>query len=226
MSGSNMFKNETLSVKTFKVKKSAPTATDTDATTSPSKSSNNENNSHNSLPVKQSIAIALASKLNKKNTTTSTLSSQQHQHGGNDIELPKLIPIASEPVGSSFKEQLFNESLHPVLAPYEGDHFMNSDILLDTPNIVEDVEESILANAVVSSVFTLFTQKDVLKGGAGRAYLYLSNHVSLKIGRAPVPSQLQVTLGLWYLWLRFDNLWVRLVSSQYLSYTSRFARVR
>lgn len=133
-----------LSVKTFKIKKSTA-ATDTTETTtsSPSKSSNIDTNSHNSLPVKQSIAIALASKLNKKNTTS---------HSGNDVELPRLVPIATDPTDSNaFKEQFISESLHPVLASLDGDHFMpNSDLLLDTSNMVEDVEESILASAVVS----------------------------------------------------------------------------
>lgn len=128
-----------LSVKTFKIKKSTTATTDVDAT-SPSKSSNIDSNSHNSLPVKQSIAIALASKLNKKNTTS---------HSGNDVELPKLVPIASELTCSPFKEHLFSESLHSI--PFDGDHFMpNDDAMLDTSNIVEDVEESILASAVVS----------------------------------------------------------------------------
>lgn len=123
-------------MKTFKIKKSTAT-TDVEAT-SPSKLSNIDNNSHNSLPVKQSIAIALASKLNKKNTTSHS-----------DVELPKLIPIASEATCNPFKEQLLNESLHSV--SFEGEHFMpNNDVLLDTSNIVEDVEESILASAVVS----------------------------------------------------------------------------
>lgn len=128
-------------MKTFKIKKSTA-ATDVEAT-SPSKSSNIDSNSHNSLPVKQSIAIALASKLNKKNTTT---------HSGHDVELPKLIPIASEAATCSpFKEQFLNESLQPVVS-FEGqEHFMPmNDVLLDNSNIVEDVEESILASAVVS----------------------------------------------------------------------------
>lgn len=128
-------------MKTFKIKKSTAT-TDADTSSSPSKSSNIDTNSHSSLPVKQSIAIALASKLNKKNTAS---------HSGNDVELPRLIPIASEPTADPFKEQLIGESLHPVLASLDSDHFMsNTDLLLDTSNIVEDVEESILANAVVS----------------------------------------------------------------------------
>lgn len=130
-------------VKTFKIKKSTA-ATDVEATTSPSKSSNIDNNSHNSLPVKQSIAIALASKLNKKNTTS---------HSGNDVELPKLIPIASEPTCNPFKDQLLNESLQPI--SFDGGHFItSSDLLLDASNIVEDVEESILASAVVSHYFS------------------------------------------------------------------------
>lgn len=128
-------------MKTFKIKKSVA-VTDGDAT-SPSKSSNIDNNSHNSLPVKQSIAIALASKLNKKNTTS---------HLGNDVELPKLIPIVSEPACNPFKEQLLNESLHPV--PFDGENFLtNNDIIFDSTAIVEDVEESILASAVVSFYF-------------------------------------------------------------------------
>lgn len=131
------------SVKTFKIKKSV--AVTDGETTSPSKSSNIDNNTHNSLPVKQSIAIALASKLNKKHTS----------HPGNDVELPKLIPIVSEQPCHPFKEQLLNESLHPV--PFDGDNFMpNNDVLLDSSTIgtiVEDVEESILASAVVSTYF-------------------------------------------------------------------------
>lgn len=128
-----------LPVKTFKIKKSMA-ATDVE-TTSPNKSSNIDNNSHNGLPVKQSIAIALASKLNKKNTTS---------HSGIDVELPRLIPIASEPTCNPYKEQLLNESLHP--ASFDGEHFMPiNEVLLDATAIVEDVEDSILASAVVSS---------------------------------------------------------------------------
>lgn len=127
-------------MKTFKIKKTMAVsdAETSSSTTSPSKPAINDNNSHNSLPVKQSIAIALASKLNKKNTTSNP---------GNDVELPKLIPIASEPTCNPFKEQF--ESLHPV--SFEGEHFMpNSEVLLDASTIVEDVEDSILASAVVS----------------------------------------------------------------------------
>lgn len=131
------------SVKTFKLKKSLA-ASETSVETSVScKQSNIDNSSHNSLPVKQSIAIALASKLNKKNTTANP----------NDVELPKLIPIASEPPSNPLKGKLLNESLLPV--SFHDDNFMpNNDLLLDTSTVVEDVEDSILANAVVS--FSIF----------------------------------------------------------------------
>lgn len=162
-------------MKTFKIKKSTAATTDVEAT-SPSKSSNIDNNSHNSLPVKQSIAIALASKLNKKNTTTLPV---------HDVELPKLIPIAAEPTCNPFREQLFNESLHPL--SFEGDHFMpcSDASLLDASSIVEDVEDSILANAVVSFHTKLFMRQSclllkndcfTLSGFAVKLFLFCVEH--------------------------------------------------
>lgn len=149
-------------VKTFKIKKSTA-ATDVEAT-SPNKSSNIDNNSHSSLPVKQSIAIALASKLNKKNTTSLP--------GNHDVELPKLVPITSELTCNPFKEQLFNESLHPIT--FEADHFMpTNDVMLDTTNgLVEDVEESILASAVVSLVFIQAENIKITAFSVGTFFLF------------------------------------------------------